>query len=74
MSLWISLEYGSTESRYNLPDELLLASLPPEGMTIALRHQEEDGSLIDFEVEVEEVFIDATAPRWVRYKAFVIVA
>lgn len=74
MTFWLGVEWGSIESRYDLPDQLLVDALPPEGVGIALRHQENDGSMTHFEVEVEEVFLDATDANRARYKAFVIVA
>ncbi len=74
MSFWMDLEWGSVESRYGLPDRLLVDALPPEGLVIALTHDEDNGVSIQFEVEVEEVFLDAADLNRVRYKAFVILA
>lgn len=74
MSFWINLEYGSAEGKHDLPQELLVTALPTEGMTISLQDPEGGvwGAPFDFEVEVEEVLLDATDPKQARYKAFVI--
>lgn len=75
MTFFVDVAWGSQESPYKIPKELLVDAVPTEGSIISfLAVRDDSPEPVELEVEVEEVILDATDPGRTRYKVWVIFA